>query len=475
MREFELVIDEAFKNGLSPEAIVPTNSQLLLECLGFRCGKGGLEVHKELTNPIPVTVDMYYNWPFPQFITGEKYNFLIVRDLVTNQWDSVYLVSSDHTTITHIFDIDELTFGKGTLMEVADFGEYVIMTNGVIIIYWNVVLNVWSQMVVSATIPLMRTMCNFKGQAVGGNVVSAWHDCDETFYVWSKIGSIDFTPDQDNEAGYRRCPFGGVVYHVRRLGDSIIGYSSKGIVQLDPVADPTTTFRFKELHDVGLINRGAMNGNLREQVFVDNNYNVWKIGIGVDVGGLNIATINPKMLGYRQYMQQLIGEDIIVSYDPSKGDFYIGNSTKTFLLTPNGLTEVKQHPSAVWRSDNESYMIPDVVDGDESYLCTESFDMAYKGQKTVFSIETDAMHIVGAEAGIDWAHDLTNWNLDFYKPINNQGIASIVISGNAFRFKLKFTTVFEDTRISYLKTRYKMTDLRGIKGVYAPPLRGQSK
>lgn len=462
MREFELVIDEAFKNGLSPEEIVPFNTQVLLTCLGFRCGRAGLEVYKELTNPIPATVDMYYDWPFPQFITGDKYNFLIVRDLI-NQEDTVYLVSADHSTVTHIFFIDELTFGKGSLMEVADFGEYVLMTNGVIIIYWNVALNAWSHMLASATIPLMRTICNFKGQAVGGNIVGSWYDCDETFYIWSKIGSMDFTPD-DNEAGYRRCPFGGIVYHTRRFGDSVVGYSSKGIVQLDPVSEPTTTFKFKELHDVGLINRGAMNGNLREQVFVDNDYNVWKIS----VDGL-------KMLGYRHYMQQLAGEDIIVSYDPAKGDFYIGNSTKTFLLTPNGLTKIKQHPSAVWRSDNESYMIPDIVDNDDSVICTEAFDMAYKGQKTIFSMETDVMHAVGAEAGIDWAHDLINWNLDFYKPINNQGIASIIASGNSFRFKLKFTTLYEDTRISYLKARYKMTDLRGLRGIYAPPLRGQSK
>ena len=464
MREFELIIDDAFKVGLSPEEIIPTNSQLLLDCLGFRCGKGGLEVYKELTNPLPVTIDMYYDWPFPQLITGKTYNILVIRDTV-NQEDDVYLVNADHTTVTFIFSIDELTFGKGTLMEIADFGEYIFMTNGVIMIYWSPALGAWDKIVTSPTIPMMRTICNLKGQAVGGNVVSAWHDCDETFYIWSKIGSMDFTPDSDNEAGYRRCPFGGEVYHVRRLGDSVIGYSSKGIVQLDPVVEPTTTFRFKELHDIGLINRGAMNGNLREHVFVDSDYNLCKIGIDNSL----------KVLGYKYYMKQLAGEDIIVSYDPSHGDFYIGNSKKTFLLSPNGLTEIKQHPSAVWRSDNESHMIPDVVDDNESFIHTELFDMDYRGQKTIFSMETDAMYVSDAEIGLDWTHDLINWNLDFYKPLNNQGISSIIASGNAFRFKLKFPTIYEETRISYLKVRYKMTDLRGIRGIYAPPLRGQSK
>ena len=264
MREYELTIDEALKKGLCPEVSLPKNKDWLMECLGFRIGKESLEGYKICNNdPLAGLVDIDYSWPFPQFIQGERYNFLISRDALVDHEDSVYLIGDDYT-VTHIFDIDELTFGVGTLMEVADFGEYAFMTNGVIMIYWDVTLAVWHEIIASATIPMMRTICNFKGQAVGGNIVSAWHDCDETYYVWSKIGNMDFTPDRQNEAGYRRCPFGGEVYHVRRLKDSVIGYSSKGVIQLDPVIAPVATFETKELHDVGLINRGAIDGNLRE-------------------------------------------------------------------------------------------------------------------------------------------------------------------------------------------------------------------
>ena len=463
MREYELIIDKALKAGLTPVDIIPTNTQILSECFGYRCGKAGLERYKALSNPIPNTVDLYYNWPFPQFITGERYNFLIVRDSVTNQEDVVYLLSDDHLTVTHIFSIDELTFGKGDLMEVADFGEYAFMTNGVVMIYWDTTLSAWQVITASATIPMMKTVCNFKGQAIGGNVISAWHDCDEKFYVWSKIGSMDFTIDEDNEAGYRRCPFGGEVYHVRRLGDHVIGYSSKGIVQLTAVNAPASTFGFKELHDLGLINKGAMNGNLREHVFVDSDYNVWKIGAEV------------KKLGYDRYMKRLAGEDIIVNYDPANGDFYIGNSEKAFLLSNSGLTEITQFPSAVWRRGNETYMLPDTESTERPYICSELFDMEYKGQKTISTIETDVSQVEGAEAGIDYINDLNTWHTEIYKPINNQGIATNAVSGNMFRFRLRFSDVYNDMRISYIKARYKMTDLRGIRGVYAPGLRGQSR
>ncbi len=463
MREFELVIDKALSNGLSPYEIVPANTQILKECLGFRCGKLGLEKYRLLRNPISPLIEMFYNWPFPQVLVGERYNFLVIRDSIFGHMDIVYLLSDDGDTVTLVFTIDEMTFGIGTLMEAADFGEYAFMTNGVIMIYWDVALSAWHPIVASATIPMMRTVCNFKGQAVGGNIVSVWHDCDETYYVWSKIGEMDFTPGRNNEAGYKRDPYGGEVYHTRRLGDDVIGYSSKGITKLIPVMSPAATFGFTELSDIGLINRGAINGNFDRHVYVGEDYilrEITKQGV--------------RELGYQSYMELLAEEDIIVSYDNSKKDFYIGNSTKTFLLSDKGLTEITQHPSSVWRRNKETFMVPDTEDTDKPYICSEHFDMGYKGQKTVVSIETDAMQVVEPESGIDWANDLVNWGTEHYSPINDVGIASNTVSGNMFRFRLRFTSVYDSFRIRFIKARYKMTDLKGLRGIYAPPIRGQA-
>jgi hypothetical protein len=436
------------------------------DCLGFRCGRNDLEGYQICDDdPLSGLVTIDYSWPFPQFIVGERYNFLIVRDDILDMEDKVYLVGDDYT-ITHIFDIDELTFGKGSLMEVADFGEYAFMTNGVIMIYWSPVLNAWQQMIASTTIPMMSTICNFKGQAIGGNVSSAWYDCDETFYVWSKIGSFDFTPDQDNEAGYRRCPFGGEVYHVKRLGDNVVGYSSKGITLLSPVKDPAYTFGFSELSDVGLINKGAMDGDLHQHVYV-----------GSDFILRRITNKGVEELGFYNQMESLDGtDDIIVKYDRIKKDFYIGNSTKTFLLSPYGLTEVQQHPSAVWTISSHSkdtVMLPNTVDSRLPTLSSSIFDLEYRGQKTIFSVESDALLTFGPKAQIGWANTLSVWGYTTIVSLNNEGIAAIIASGNEFIVKLTFTYVAVMSPIKYIKVRYKMTDMRGMRGVYAPPLRGQ--
>jgi len=461
MREFELTIDEALRNGLSPFKATPFNSPYLNEFLGWRLGKAGPEKYETKDNPI-VLGTLVYSWPFPQYVTGERYNFLIIRDNITDHADKVYEVSDNHATINHVFDIDVLTFGSyGTLMEVADFGEYAIMMNGVAMIYWNV-LGAWNASVETATVPLMRTICNFKGQVVGGGVTTTWHDCDETFYCWSKIGEVDFTPNNENTAGYRRDPYGGNVKHVRRLRDRVVGYSDKGIVFLVPTVDPVPTFGFVELSDVGIKNQGAMDGDLNQQVYV-----------GEDNILRRVTEKGIEELGYERWMEELDGEDIIVSYDKKYKDFYIGNSTKTFLLSPNGLSEVPQHPSAVWRNDNETFMLPGTVDSYYQTITSWPYDVGYAGQKTVVGVETDLFLGYLPEAAISYYTNIHTYGTTNYKPLNNQNICAITAVGNAFAVHLRCNPLYDNSTIGYIKVRYKMNDLRGIRGVYAPPPRGQ--
>ena len=461
MREYELIIDEALANGLSPLKTTPFNFPLLKECLGFRLGKAGLELYELKDNPLPVTTDVTPDWPFPQFITGEAYNFLIVRDSIVNHEDVVYSVSDDHLTITHVFSVDQLTFGQGSLIEVADFGEYAIMMNGVVMIYWNVA-GAWNASLATPTIPLMNTICNFKGQAVGGGITSPWHDCDETFYIWSKIGEIDFTPDKENTAGYRRCPFGGEIYHTRRLSGDVIGYSSKGITKLTPVDSPANTFAFTELDDVGLINQGAIDAGINRHVYVGEDY----ILRSIDNNGIT-------ELGYESLMKELAGEDIIVSYDKKYKDFYISNSTKTFLLSPKGLTEIPQHPSAVWRRDGETYCLPEDVDDYKLTIEPYPFDFQYAGQKTSFEVETDLIGVDNPEVSIRYYKDKDNNSTISFRSLNNQNCASVMASGIALAPIIK-ADADSELSISYIKLRYKMTDLRSIRGVHAPAPRGQT-
>jgi hypothetical protein len=120
-------------------------------------------------------------------------------------------------------------------------------------------------------------------------------------------------------------------------------------------------------------------------------------------------------------------------------------------------------------------MVPDTADADLPVIVTEPFDMAYAGQKTLSSIESDAAVVSDPEAGADTTFDNNTWTLATYRDMNNQGVANVPVAGNSFRAGIRFGAIYNNTRISYLKVRFKMTDLRGMRGVYAPPssFRGQ--
>jgi len=474
MREFEYIFDNGLKVGLSPEDNLPSQSQALFDAIGFRCGKVWIEGYECKDDPLPAVfedcaVTLHHVWPFPQMLIGKTYHICVIRDPV-NAEDGIYLISEDNLIATHIFSVDVLTFGTGTIMEMADFGEFCVLANGVITVRMDPTFPAWVADIATATMPLLRTVCNFKGQLVGGGVTSDWYDCDEKFYVWSRIGEFNCVPDRKNTAGYRRDPFGGDVYHTRRLGNNVIGYSSKGVTLIFPVEKPAATFGFDELYDKGPINRGAMAFSLdyKQHVFVDEELNVCKVtSNGVEV------------LGYHSFMEQLDdeGEDIIVLYDPGDKDFYIGNSKKTYLLSPYGLTEVQQHPSAVWRAEpgrQKTYVCPATVeDGFEPFIQTSSFDMNYRGHKTIFSVECGAMISEGMQICVGWANDLYTWDYTDWVETSDSGIAPIIINGADFVLMVKFSAVYRITRVSFIKARYKMTDLRGLRGVYAPPPRGQ--
>lgn len=455
MREHEIVFDEALAKGLNPLSRTRWNSKYLDEFLGFRLGTGGPEIYESLGNPLPAAIDMHYIWPFPRMIIGERYNFLIVRMAVR---DHVWIISDDMVTASYAGSAL-----RGTMFHVADFGEYAYLTNGSGVLYWDTTAEAWVSAGAMTNIPLMRAVCNFRGQAVGGNVVSDWYDCDETYYIWSNIGEMNFTLSRRNESGYRRDPMGGEIMHVAPLGDSVIGYTSKGVTRLFPVGSPAPTFGCSEVHNVGLVNQGAMAASPTTHVYVGKDYHLRKIG---NVGELSYS-VGSVDLGYETQMRLLADEEIAVSYNPLTEDFYIGNSSKTFLLTAQGLSEIPQHPSTVWAAGDTAYMLPASEDDFYPLIVTAPFDMGFSGQKTISSIETDAGPVDTPEAAVDYYMTPNSYETTPYVPMNNQGNCALTAVGNAFRVRFRFQPTYSDTVIGYLRARFKISDLRAVRGVFS--------
>ena len=87
-------------------------------------------------------------------------------------------------------------------------------------------------------------------------------------------------------------------------------------------------------------------------------------------------------------------------------------------------------------------------------------------------MEADASFTFNPKVTVGWLNAMEVWGYGGSVPLNTEGIAVSITSGNNFVIMMKFEYVMSSLSLTYIKVRYKMTDLRGIRGVYAPPLRG---
>lgn len=464
MREFYFTFD-GLKAGLRRDHRNPRNVQALVECMNAKAYERKLGPYVPFVLPAytfagaPVSLSL--EWPFPQLIGGTDYDFLVIRDTL-NAEDLVYTIGAGGV-LTQIGVCDVLTYlAYGDRFDVADFGPYVLMTNGLMMVYYDILGTVWVAGPVIANVPLMGTVCNFRGQAVGGDIRSAWHGCGTDSVVWSMIGEMNFNPDLTNEAGFRNLPFSGSVRRVMELGDYVVVYGSNGILGMQPVSTPAATFGFKEVLDIGIPCKTAVGGNDKEHVFLGSDGWLRKID----------ATLTVKKLGYYEFMNPL-GE-VVVSFDPrEEGEHYISDGVTGYVLTPWGLGQCHQLLSSVERINDEiTGIFGD--DGDMEYrVKTDTVDLGYRGLKTLQVLEHGLYSPTAARAGVEWRNDSSAFVDAGSRPLNDQGIVTRPISGAEFRLKFEADN-YIDVELDYITARYKMTDMRSIRGIYAPPPRGQS-
>jgi len=376
--------------------------------------------------------------------------------LILSTATAFYEIESDWTLTPLISSL-----ATGDIWDIADFGGYLLAANGNVMAYRAPSTGTWASFASATNIPRVLTVCNFKGQCIGGNVKTSWYDCGTTSVIWSEIGNAKFTPTKLNTAGYRPVlPFGGNVFRVKRLGNIVMVYSAAGVLAMVPVNDPAPTFGFTELLNIGIPCKGAIGGDEHVHVFVDTDGWLWRVKEGSA----------PERLGYQEFFSPMLDNDIMVSLDPSEQEFYISDGTVNYLLTPYGLCETYQYVTSVIRSDDDT-IGPFTSSGDTAFrVVTDTIDFGIRGFKSLGVVE------LGVDTGeVDQDVDValyhrankrSAFSQSSYIHTNPEGWTYPNITAHEFRLCVQADS-YLGMKLDYINSRIKVVDRRSIRGLYA--------
>lgn len=390
--------------------------------------------------PITLLDEITPAWPFPWLGGGADRLFTVTKvDATTGSLESWEGASSSH--------IVDLTFPSFTMYDIPDMA--VFDTYRVMVGTFGVRAGIGDELESNPDIPRARSCCNYKGQLILGGILDSYYDCDETFIAHSNIGDVTMEPDWKNTAGYRPINYVGRVYRVRRLGDGIAVYGEKGIAFLTGVKSPAPTLGMREVAKLNMASPAAADGGIKWHVVVDSSGYLWYVN---EEGA--------ERVGYKDALSTLTLSDVVVRYDSSNDRVFISDGDISFIMTRAGLTRVYQIPSGVGTYQGTGYFVG-VEDTEDYSLKVGPFDFGYQGLKTVYTVESDTGDYMEVDVPIDG-----NFMTVKTVPINNVGVCTPVVGGSSF-----FLTVTGDDYNVYpnhIMLRWKMSDLRGMRGYYQP-------
>lgn len=443
MKEFDVTFDKGLTKGLRQFTSGQRNSLGLTTLRNAKPSETGLIPYEPLTDrDIATTV----THPKPQLFIGEKYRILADQG-------TIYEISDAWAKTSKLSGLS-----TDDVWDMADFRDYFVMTNGAVIVYIDLVTSpgvaAYNSMASSSTFPRFLTCCAFKGQLIGGNVKTSWHDASTYSVVWSGIGNVDFTPDAENDAGYMHGYKKGNVLRVLRLGDVVMVYCDNGIFALKPKGQ---FYGKQEILDIGIPAKSAVNGNFHKHVFVDSNDYVWRI----------TSDLKAERLGYQEFISPMTQGSIVVSHDWEKDEFYITDGTTSFLLTNFGLCETFLRPTSVGAVDGDSVGTFTSASDVTMLATTDVMDFGLRGMKTVGNIELGIDDDSTVQVAADYRYNkATAWASTGWKTVNLEGVAWLGITAVEFRLKVK-ASAYANVNLDYITAKIKVSDKRYVRGIGA--------
>ncbi len=498
MQEHTIRVVETFAKGLRPQTNLGRRQNYLTQCKYMKPRSWGLRDTRDVTDPFAASV--FGTWPFPQLVRGKGTTLLLSATTVqvVTEASPNWTAAAALTT----YDLADPTSVKAitgsAVWHMADFFNVWVLFNGtttVIKTAEHTMFGETEKVYVQDDVAI-QSGCEHRGRLITGGFdpsnlfgddwFALWEtwlynrdyridiDLDniqDNFVAWSSIAGGDmlyllqpasaiagplaeagyddsnsFYMDllKRNDMGFMPMPWQGSVLNVRPMGKGVIVYGDDGVAVMPMIDDPAVSFGMELLGKVGLASRGAVGGDEKRQVFIDPEGDLFSID----------SQFSLTRLGYKEYLADLVGQDIIISMNNQTGEIYISgedssNNQMTFILTESGLGQGYQQITGCFFAEGDLLGVFDEpTDDTVALIVSDLIDFGYRDQKTITTFELGAR--IGADVILSVAVDYryttsAAWVRSTFKTVNPEGFARIQVTALEFRLVIKSTvdTAFE--------------------------------
>lgn len=315
---------------------------------------------------------------------------------------------------------------------------------------------------------------------------------DSTFVVWSSIGQDIFWPlhprrmiygephneqysiDRPylremfmrNEAGFAPVTFQGTVTVLKELGEFMIAYGNNGITALQPVTvGGRPVFRQIHVADFGIWGRGAVSGDLKKHLFLDNGGLFWFL----------TADLQLKKLGYAEFGSVLPAAGLIVNYDQNEDEFYIASSSGNgYVLTENGLCRNNQRLTSIFRSAGALFGIASSVGQTQVELKTGRINFNISAHKTVHTVRVIHRNLSSVQVKVEsYQTPASASAIDSgWINANDDGVVHGQFGGTDFHISVRGTPGSDPT-IESVDVEFQLDDVRYFRA--QEPIAGESQ
>jgi hypothetical protein len=267
----------------------------------------------------------------------------------------------------------------------------------------------------------------------------------KSWVKWSKVGYLDFTIDNKNQAGERPLDWKGWIYEIKQLGDKVIVYGENGVSILTP---SNNTFGLNTIYRIGLKGKQAVAGDESTHYFIDKENSLYSLGESL------------VKLDYSEYLADLMNP--VLNWDLENRLLYICDGVSGFIYSPDSksLGVGPATITGIGYQGGVAYVVsPSTIVTPTFEIWSDIYDMGRRRGKGIESLEFGVDLTIALKAAVRYR---LNKSVPFsqtdWKALTSEGVAYIQCYGHEFQFGAKADS-YQYFELDYIKVNGKVYDL----------------